>query len=124
MHGVIMVKGIVEVFFELGKEAGGYEGCRGCVDAGFALEGESVRVMVEEEEEGGLAWPPEKPTATTPRSLFELRNFGAIVEGEVIVGVNESKVVDERLDDLGLTVPNCFSRRKSVSMEIRNSLEI
>lgn len=39
MDGVIVVERIVEVFFELGEETGGYEGCRGSVDAGFALDG-------------------------------------------------------------------------------------
>jgi len=32
------VQGVAEVFFELGEEASGYEGCRGGVDTGFALE--------------------------------------------------------------------------------------
>ena len=30
-------------------------------------------------------WPPAKPTATTPSSLLFDRNFGAIVEGAVMV---------------------------------------
>ena len=37
---------------------------------------------------GRLEWltcPPEKPTATTPSSLPAERNFGAIVEGEVML---------------------------------------
>ena len=32
-----------------------------------------------------ITWPPEKPTATTPSSLPWDRNFGWIVDGEVMM---------------------------------------
>ena len=38
---------------------------------------------------GELAWPPEKPTAITPSSLSAERNFGGIVEGDVILAAFE-----------------------------------
>ncbi len=102
---VIVVQGVAEVFFELGEEASGYEGCRGGVDTGFALErGLMGACVVGGRGRGrggdGGTWPPEKPTATTPSSLLEARNFGAIVEGEVIVGlVTGSRSVSRKLDE-------------------------
>lgn len=45
-----------------------------------------VGILAVRGREGGkVTWPPEKPTATTPSSLFVERNFGAIVEGDVIL---------------------------------------
>ena len=70
----------------MGEEAGRYEGCGGGVDAGFALGwGVSEDFGGGGEGRGKVTWPPEKPTATTPSSLFVERNFGAIVEGDVIL---------------------------------------
>lgn len=37
MDCVVVLEGVAYVFFKLGEEAGGYEGCGGGVDAGFAL---------------------------------------------------------------------------------------
>ncbi len=75
MDRVVVVEGVAYVFFELGEEAGGYEGSGGGVDAGFALRWRvSWLSMVESGE--WYTWPPEKPTATTPSSLPFVKNLG------------------------------------------------
>lgn len=33
----------------------------------------------------GPTWPRENPTATTPSSLFGDRNFGLMLDGEVMI---------------------------------------
>ena len=83
MHGVVVVESVAEVFFELGEQTGVYQSRWSGIDAGFTLvicqrNGDARGVK------GRGTWPPENPTATTPRSMGAVRNLGVIVEGEVM----------------------------------------
>jgi len=73
---VVEVDVVLEVVLELLCEAGFYEGHGRGIDACFALyallEAASAVALLE----SPLTWPPEKPTATIPKSLPFLRNFG------------------------------------------------
>lgn len=100
MDCVIVMQGVAQVLFQLGKEAGGYQS-GGCgIHAWFALlEGKLANIQtwggdtfVEQGDENRVfTWPPEKPTATTPSSLLADRNLGGIVEGEVIIVAFKSR---------------------------------
>ena len=76
MDLVVEVDIVLEVVLELLCEAGFYEGHRCGIDACFALcalldAANAVALLYQ-----SLTWPPEKPTATIPKSLPFLRNFG------------------------------------------------
>lgn len=67
---VVVVEGVAEVFCELGEEAGGYEGCGGGVDAGFALGGGLVGCAWFESSGGmGLRWVEGLPGRLRSRLL-------------------------------------------------------
>jgi hypothetical protein len=64
----VVVDGVAQVIVQLGEEAGVDEGLWSCVDSRFALRGVRGAAVISERE--GCTWPPEKPTATTPRCVF------------------------------------------------------
>lgn len=115
VDGVVVEEVIAEVFFELGQETGGDEGCGCGIDAGFALFcfWGLLRSPTGKENWGWgclfFTWPPEKPTAMTPSSLLLDRNLGLMVEGEVMIPAvfGMIKVGPGRSDD-GIT--GCLCR--------------
>lgn len=86
MDLVVEVDVVFEVVLELLCEAGFYEGHGRGIDACFALwallDAASAVALLNT----FLTWPPEKPTATMPRSLPFLRNLGWRVGASIVCG--------------------------------------
>jgi hypothetical protein len=83
---VIEVDVVFEVVSELICEAGLYESHGRRIDAGFALWPLSDTANAVALLESFLTWPPEKPTATMPKSLPFLRNLGWRVGASILGG--------------------------------------
>ncbi len=83
MNGLIMMKVVAQFLLQLGENACGNQSNRSSINAFFALGRVS---WVDWYSSYQLhTWPPEKPTATTPRSLLAVRNLDWTVDGDVIL---------------------------------------